>query len=385
MAICFLFTEQLNDEGCLSLCLDQQSQVSAPLQQRSFAEIRELQVNNQTYVIVPTNHFSLHQVELPLLPEKKARAAIPFALEDNLAQNFSQLHFAFERRYYKNGHYLVVVVDKTFLTDLINKLDTEHLNFDRITLSWFALEINEAALLENYLLVNNGNFQGSVDEDLAKLYLMKNGLDGVLYTFKGSKTSLPSIPNTPMIVTEEPASLWLAKRLQKIKPMNLCQGGFEHSSSQAKAKRWYQAAIILSLAWLISLVAGNALKLHYLNQTSSVVDGEIAAIYHKFFPQSQQVISPKFRINQLLQSNKNNADSNFWQLLAKLAKTLGKSSFTIEQFRFQNQTLIVTLATKDFAHLEEVQTTLQQDQVKVKQTQALMRNNQVVGTLELSL
>ena len=384
MATCFLFTEQLNEEGCLSLSLDQ-DQISAPLAQRNFAEIKALQVNNQTIVVVPANHFSLHQIEFPWLADKKARAAIPFALEDRLAQNVDSLHFSFDRNHYQQGRYQVVVADNVFLTTLIAKLDECNLHFDILTLDWFALKANEVALMKHYLLVNEASFQGSLSHDLAKS-LAQGSSELTIYTFNDSnKALMPPTSEAQIKESSDSSYLWIAERLQTMKPMNLCQGDFEHGNSYAKTKRWYQAALALTLIWLLSLLSFNALKLHGLNKDGAEIDGKIATIYHEFFPQAQQVISPKFRIGQLLKSNQNNADSSFWLLLDKLARTLGNNPITIEQFRFQNQTLILTLATKDFTSLEGLQNRLQQAQVNVKQTQASTRDGQVVGTLELSL
>lgn len=385
MAICFIFTKYLNENGCLSVCLDEQGQVTASLAQRSFTEIKSLQANHLTLTVIPAQQASLHRIELPWLADKKARAALPFALEDKLVQNVEHLHFAFDRHYYQNGQYLVVVMDKAFLQDLIAKLREYSLRFDLLTLDWFALQTDEIALLDDYLLANDAHFQGALSNDLANLYLEKWLGEHRLYSFSDSKHTDYSPAGTELKASQEPSSLWIAQRLQKTKPMNLCQGDLQHSSVYEKTRRWYQAAAALTLAWVLSILAVNGIKLSSINKDTTEIDKQIATIYHEFFPKAQQVISPKFRINQLLQSSQNSTDAAFWQLANTLAQQLGKESMTIEQFRFQNQTLIVSVAVKDFASLEGLASGLQKAQVSVRQTQAATRDGQVVGTLELSL
>lgn len=71
MATCFLFIHHLTENGCLSLSLDEQGQVVAPLLERSFSEIKSLQKNCQTILVLPTQLFSLHRINLPWLAEKK--------------------------------------------------------------------------------------------------------------------------------------------------------------------------------------------------------------------------------------------------------------------------------------------------------------------------
>lgn len=387
MSTCFLFTEDLKEEGCLSLKLNQQGQIEAPLSLRSFVEIKALQANASTYIVDSSQHFSLHQLELPWLSERKARAAIPFALEDKLAQNFDTLHFAFDGNHYKKGAYLVIAGAKSHLQNLIDTLDKQNINFDLLTIDWFALLENELAILPNSMLVYDKNYQGSLGADLLPFYLKIRASEPTIYNFLDSnKARLNFSFQGPFTEIPESSYVWIAQRLQKIRPINLCQGELQHGNSQLKTKRLYQAAVGMTLLWLITLIAANSLKLFILNKDLTVVDAKIAVIYREFFPQAKQVLSPKFRISQLLKLNQTANDSSFWLLLNQLAKAYkNDGSMTIEQLRFQNQTLTLTLATKNFESLEDLQNQLQQNKVKVKQTQASTREGQVVGTLELTL
>ncbi|ARG96983.1 type II secretion system protein GspL [Legionella micdadei] len=384
MSTCFLFIRHLGEEGCLSLRLDQNGQLDAPLAQRSFAEIKALQTNAQTYIIAPVERFSLHQIELPRLPEQKARAAIPFALEDRLAQNVDTLHFAFDNYHYQDRKYLVVVSDKNDLKELITRFDDNEISFDVLTLDWFALKPHETAITDSLLLVNNEGFQGALSHDLSPFYLNERTNEQIFYCFSNSDKSLLNSIDVQTIENPEPSYVWIAQRLLTNRFINVCQGELQHGSNQTKTKRLYQAALGMSLLWLLSIITINMGKIYTLNQDLAAVDEKTAVIYREFFPQARQVISPKFRITQLLKSNQS-SDLTFWTLLDKLTKTVKESSVTIEQLRYQNQMLLVTLATKNFASLEHFQTALQNNKVKVKQTQASTLNQQVVSTLELNL
>ncbi|MBA3536296.1 MAG: general secretion pathway protein GspL [Tatlockia sp.] len=385
MATCFLFTQHLREEGCLSLKLDQRGQVEAPLAQRSFAEIKSMQVNTQTYIVTSAQRFSFHKLHLPWLADKKARAAIPFALEDKLAQNFDTLHFAFDSNHYHNGNYLVIVADKNYLRELIATFDSQAINFDLLTIDWFALKPDELALLEFSILVNDESYQGALSADLIPFYLEKRKGELAVYSFTDSNKEQLNLPLAEATEIPETSFIWLAQRLQTTRPMQLCQGDLQHGNSQSKTKQLYLAAIGMCLIWLLSVLTTNAIKIHNLNKDTSAVDGKIAVIYREFFPQATQIINPKFRISQLVKTNQSTADSTFWMLLDKLAKTIQANSVNVEQIRYQNQTITITLATKNFSSLENLQTKLQQNKVKVKQTQASTKDGQVVGVLELSL
>ena len=120
-----------------------------------------------------------------------------------------------------------------------------------------------------------------------------------------------------------------------------------------------------------------------LNKKTAVVDNQIEVIYHQFFPEAKQVISPKFRISQLLKTTQEDNQMRFWVLINAFAKTMKDSSITIDQMRYQNKILAVTLVSPDFVTLQKLETVLKQ-QLKVNQTQASTHEQKVIATLELS-
>ncbi len=383
MATCFIFTHQLDEEQCLCLRLDQNGQVDAPLAVRTIAETKTLQINARTIAVLPTSTSSLHEIELPWLGEGKARAAIPFALEEQLAQNVATLHFSYDRQHYQNNRYLVVVTDKQFLIDLIAKLDALQLHFDLLTLDWFALKENEACITEMGLLIDDNLFKGFLSGELATIYLESPEKQSQLLLFNDSQSLLKNENVTPVDST---AAVWIAQRLLLSNMMNLCQGELQHGSRQHDNKYWYQAAAVMAGVMLCSLFVFKGLYLYSLNSHIDVLDKKIAVIYREFFPGAKQIISPKFRIGQLLKGGGANSDaSTLWSLLDQFAAASNNSTFTVEQFRFQNRVLSVTLVANNFAALETLQQRLQQAKVKVTQSQASSHESKVMATLELSL
>lgn len=166
--------------------------------------------------------------------------------------------------------------------------------------------------------------------------------------------------------------------------MNLCQGEMQHGYKNDLLKKGYQLSIVLFCIWLLSLLVVNWIKLHQLNKETQKIDEQTAVIYHEFFPDAKQVISPKFRITQLLKSNNAEEQNRFWFLLNQFSKVMKNDHHTLEQLRYQNKTLSVTLVSTDFTSLEELENELKKLQLKVKQTQASTREQQVVATLELT-
>lgn len=378
MDTCFLFTEYLNESGCMCLKLDGAGQVLTPPTQINFIEIKILQESAKTIIVESASQVTLLNLELPWLAERKARAAIPYALEDKLAQPVEELHFAFDKQRFHNNRYLITVIAKHRLLYVMQIMDENEIDFELITVDWFALNEQELCISQNNLLINDMEFKGVLSDSLALSYLKQHPLISPL-RFKDSILDL----KIEAELIEEHSFIWIARRLLKRNPLNLCQGLMQHGTTLDWVKKGYLLSALLCSVWLVSLLVVNGITLYSLNQKNLKLDKQIAVIYHQFFPQAKQVISPKFRITQLLKSNQNDNQTRFWFLTNELAKTLKGSAIRIEQMHYQNKVLAVTLLSPDFVNLQKLENLLKQT-LTVNQTQASTHEQQVMATLELS-
>lgn len=378
MDTCFLFTKHLDDKGCLSFTLSKEGTLIAPPLYRNFDEIKVLQKECKTTVVETTESATLIELELPWLPERKARIAIPYALEDKLAQSVEELHFSFDKQRYQNNRYTIAVISKQRMQHIMELLAQHDIKYEAITLDWFALSSQEMCISESTLLINNDDFKGSLSGEMARSYLKKHSLIQV-QVFKDSQIT----PDISLPMKEEHSTTWIAQQLVHSRLLNLCQGEMQHGNASDWIKKGYQLVGVLACVWAMSLLLVNGLALHTLNKKTDEIDQKIAVIYREFFPDAKQVISPKFRISKLIGTSASDTQAHFWFLLNQFAKAVKGNPLTIEQLRYQNKTLSVTLVSADFASLEGIENKLKSLQLKVKQTQASTRDQQVVATLEL--
>lgn len=383
-ATCFVFAAHLDENQALCLRLNEQGQVDAPLQYRTLSDIRALQHHARTVIVIPTEHATLHEVSLPRLSERQARMAIPYALEEELAQPVTDVHVAFDKAYYRHGAYFVAVIDKAYFSELIATCDALNLDFDVMTLDFFALNDNEVCVTDRGILLHQSTFKGALDGEMAKHYLTHQKDAATAWFWFKDSVSLGGERSS--IVEESDSSTWMAKRLLQAEMMNLCQGEFQHRAPSGSVKQWTIAAAILLGIWLTSMVLIKAFYVHSLSTKEVVIDEKIAVIYREFFPKATHVISPRFRINQLLATGSANADSvALWSLLDKWAVASKGYVLTVDEWRFQNKILSITLIAKNFAELEQLQQRLHEASVNVTQSEASSEAHQVKATLELRL
>ena len=377
MATCFLFADHLNDETGLSLRLDDQSQIDAPLMMRDVDEIKALQVNAKTIIVLAASNSVLYELELPWLSAKKARMAIPYALEEQLTQPISSLHFAFDKQHYYDNHYLVVVTNKVYLLGVIDQLQRLNLTFDAITLDWFALNKHESCVYESQVLVNNEVFLGSLSAELLPLYHTPETTTKLAF-----KDSIQQSHFTPTITDDELGAVWVSKRLL-IKPyINLCQGDLWRMCRKSHdLSAWYYLGAGLIILYFISVLISNLWILLDLKKQNKVLDQKITTIYHEFFPNSNNLINPKLQISQYLKQH-SSQNQELWEILGALT-TVVKSPTTIESIKFQASRMFVTLTCADFAALEKLEEQLKQLQLHVVQTEASASGDHVTASLEL--
>jgi general secretion pathway protein L len=381
-----LFAEKFDDENCLSVRLDADGNICDCLELRSLDEFRLLQKNSKTIVVLSAEHVAIHAVTAPLLQENKARSVIAYALEEKLAETVTHLHFAFAKSHYFSGQYLVVVIEKHLIYDIQNRLEKLQIAYNDITCDWFALNLGEAAVIANRYMVNQVGFRGALDLDLFPLYLKSQTDFSHILIFNDT----PVLTNSERFTKLDfAAHAWLALKLFKHKYINFCQAEFVHNTDNQLTRKYFKIAGALGATWLLSLLFLNVFALVLLNNQLSTYDKKIALLYRKFFPNAQQIISPRFRINQILEKNQSGYNGVFWQLLAKFSIVLKKidnvaGNVHVEQISMQNNKLEISLACKNFDILDKMETSLKNQHLTLHKSGVITKGDKIAATLEIS-
>lgn len=375
MQTCFIFLPpSLEVETASSLVINSDQTIVSPLEQRSLSELIALQENRFKCIVLPAECVTLYQVPLPHLSASKAKTAIEFALEPLLPQPISTTHLTYV--YNKSTHaYTVIVIDKQLLQTLVEKIHGLKLNFNIITVDATNLKTGEALYTESRLLVNSKSYQGMIPHSFVQCYESEL-LNINCYTDTQLPEDLAKWMKSESL--EVPPQVWLARRISKNTHFNLCVGQFSFSSSQRSKLRFDLLAGILFIIWTLSYVISTGVLLYQQQHQIDRLDTQIASYYKEFFPEAKQVITPRFRIEQLLKHTQTQA-SSFWRLMG----ILGSHPTEIQTLRYQNQVLTMTLKLKQFSDLQTYANQLRHSGIKVKQTQAQEKGKEIEATLEL--
>jgi general secretion pathway protein L len=386
----YIFIDSFDDmddpslhQGLRSLVLDNAGKVLETLATRSLTELQALTLKTPTLIVLSTQFVNLYRVNLPWLSDKKARTALPFALEEDMAEPIETIHIAFDKAFYQNNQYLIAVCHQDHFRHLINRLNQANIRYQGITIDWFALKPHEIIIQQQGLLVHDDSFEGAIPADLIPQSLKQLNFDGMQCVYFEETTKPAYAPNAAQ--HDESESLFIAQRLHHASWINLCQGTYRLTQSSENNKRWTQAATLLGILFVLGLIFSPLVLLIRLNHAINPLDHQIATRYHAFFPEAKQVVSPKFRITQALESSQSQGNPAFWTLWRIVGEVFKEQRFTLIKAQFQQNTLILQLSTTEFSSLQAIESALTQKNIKVKQTEASTQKTEVIATLELSL
>ena len=380
MSTCYFFVHHWRDDQCLSVRLDSTGQVEQPLALRTVDELRSLQHEARTIIVLCALTSGLYRVDLPNMNARKARTVIPFALEDDIAQPINTCHCAFDVTQYHQHHYLVVVTDHALLENLMMRLREQALAFDAMTLDWFALNPDESCVHEAVLLVHDASYQGALSVELASIYLDQAPSSTERLVFQDS-AALNHF--TPTKTEEVAGALWIAQRLQTKAFINLCQGPFTCSSRAAPSLRpWYLSAAGMFLAMVLVAVVFRVLSWSALNQQEARMELAMNQVYQTYFPHETMGAQPRVRINQWVRQQGSPPESTLWNFLQILHGVM-VPDLQIEHLSYVSHRLQIKLSASDFASLEAVEKKLKQTHPSMIQTEAKAQGERVVATWEI--
>jgi len=371
--------------------------------------------NRRVILLIPSEEVGLHQVTLPAATNKQLTKAIPFTLEDSLAEDIDELHFTFQR-------------DNANKTDgIVNvaTMNSQHLQqwHDTITQEWgiklyailpdlFALPANDKtktsslAVDHTRALYRYNTFSGtSCSSDLLPLlfpsFLIHEDKDD-------AEEDTPETEQQPTLLLDTQTDLTLDvpehidvqtshlrnhchNSLLAALPLNLLTG-FGENEQQAllqQLSKWKVPALLAILAatlWVITTGLHNYRSQQHLQQLNTA----IATLYKDTLPNA--TMDSDYRINHQIMAEKLDAlgvvavkiDSPL-EPLALITPILKKDkTINLKKLSIDKQELILAISTTSVNHLEKFHAEINRNatlQAEIKSQST--SGNKVIATLHV--
>jgi general secretion pathway protein L len=349
--------------------------------------------------LVPGSDVLLAEPELPPGSSARLNKLVPYALEEQLADNIDELHFAIGRRSAESSRTPVAVVGRALMNEWLAALGAAGLQPDCLYADSELLPVNPGqavALLEEdtvyvrapgappvslpidalseALAIAESAPRGSeslavtaapqgaeaVDEPAAGA--AARGL--ILYSGTGewqqhsaqveeARQRFASLK--VQLLSDGPLALF-AQQLPGAAAINLLQGSYAPRSSRAAGLPAWRVAAVLLLSLVALHVVGKAAELRVLKSREHEVDASIRDTFHRAMPAEAATTDARRRMEQRLATLRSGGGSSglLGALQAVAQAGAGSAGASVQSLNFHDGLLELTLNAPDAASLDHL-------------------------------
>ncbi len=336
--------------------------------------------DSEFIVIVPAENVLLLQANLPKLSQTRLQQALPYAVEDQLIDDVNNLHFA-SGAYQADNTYPVAVTTKQKMDEWLNPFKQFNISPSALipaTLTlptqentWYILERGTTAI------VRTGQYSGFACD--------KNNLEPLLQAKLAEESHQNSIAMERLHLTEAQWLEKIASDISTLPTINLLQDTYQTKRKASHIKKIWEVAGYLAAAWIGLLILNHLVSFFILHHQVSKIDGEIAQIYKRNFPQAASVSAPRQRMEEKLKTISGQANKNaFLILLAKTGPAFAEvSGIRLQKLEYREKQIILNVTAAAFENLDSFTQALSQQGLTVKQQNVAISGAQVNATLAI--
>ncbi len=357
---------------------DNGSRISQPVMGTLAEATRDIG-NRAVIVLVPAATVFTTAIDIPIRGGSRLLAALPFALEENLAEDIDKLHFAAGARR-DSGLLPVAVVAHEQMRDWLNRLDDASISATKIIPEIYGLSRIPGTLsllvAEQQILFNDGGDKQFVMQDVKPSDVL--AIAGALGAGQGQSGHLlvycepaddERFKHDWIVLRNELASVDINLLPDGVLPrlavtvaagsgINLLQGPYGTKADFAALLRPWRYAAVLLLALGITAFAAKVVDVYRLGQEEAALQQQFAEMYALVRPGDSQVLAdPMAAVNSLRRSLGGPAAVHtFLPSLQQLGSAMQQNnSAQIEAISYRAGVIDVRLTAPDVATLDRIQ------------------------------
>lgn len=337
---------------------------SLKVRRGSLDQAAPLASGRRLVVFVAAAEVRLARVKLPASRPAKLMQAVPFALEDQVADDIETLHFALGPRQ-TDGSHPVAIVAHTQISGWLSALRAQGLRPEWLVPESLALAVEAdksqwAALADaKQVLVRHGDWSAfaCAPEDLPSYLAMADAdkTHALRLQLAGESAADWSRLEWPVTLLPAPSLLHvLANQYKPELAINLLQGTYAQSQDlQRHWKPWRLAASLL-LAWIVLAGLNYSLDTWHMSRELERLDAANVQRFQELFPDQTRVVDLGTQLDQQLRAlTGSGAARGPLALLEPLAQTLTATpGLKLSGMQYREGALFLSLTATDLTVLE---------------------------------
>jgi general secretion pathway protein L len=398
--------------------IDSAGNPHAAIGQGSLGQVHDLARQRRIVCVIPAVDIYLGQALLPAQGNRnKYRQAIPYALEEDLAEDPEQLHFALGREQAveikndeesvdvmaagKQVNIPVAVISKERLRGWLQKLAAAGLQPHVLLPEVLSLPWDDngwSVLLDDGLaLVRTQPLQGFACDPQNLEVLLNSALDASasapqqirIWNHNGVAPSpaLNSEVNIEQLNPDQSLLMTLAKGYRHEQAINLLQGEFSYKEEYGKLLRPWRMPVILLTSLVALLFVSNIVQYFKLSKRNEELRQEMVSVYMELYPDALNVPDPRKqledKLNELIGAA--GASSHFMELLDQVTSELTKiPKVKITTLNFSDESLDMELSLPSLQVLDQLKQQLdQKPDLQTEIQSASAEGEQIKGHLKI--
>ncbi len=280
-------------------------------------------------VLVPGEDVALHEARVPGGRNRhRLLRAIPFALEEQLASDVEDLHFALGKAA-GDDRYPVAVVERRQMDAWASLLRDAGISAHQWVPETLALPCSESgwSLLPEgeRVLVRSGDFSGfACDADnlgmVISLLAGDDRLPEKARVYGASAVELIGV-DVEVDASQRQALNILARGWSQGPVIDLLQGAYSRREEWGRLLRPWKATAALLLAGLLVAGVSTGVDYYRLTQRQQRLTADIEALYKQTFPDARRIVNPRAQMDQQLKELQRRAGGGSADFLGMFAET----------------------------------------------------------------
>lgn len=348
--------------------LDEADKPLAPSRHGSLTEAAMEAAGRRVVVLVPAANLLLTRAAVPTNNRQRARKAIPFALEEQLAEDVETLHFALGARD-ADGQWPVAVVARERMDAWLEQLHEAGILPDRMLPESALLPIAPGSgsllLEETRLLLRDQPWsaQSATPDILPAILelLVSRSEGGVELQVWHCGGELP-VWMEPVSARIEPCNDGalgvLAKGMASVETaVDMLQGAYSRKEQYGRIWRPWRAAAALVLLGLVISAVQHGLQYRSLKAESVALAEQIEQVYKQAFP-GGRVVNPRAQMEQqlnMLRRQQGAGSTDFLGLVGQMGGVLAATpGVELTGLNFRDGRLDLELTANDVQTLDRL-------------------------------
>ena len=395
-----------------STCNDE-GELTGKISTGTLEELSAAEIKRPAVILLNSQCLHINQLTLPTQNLQKMLKAVPYAIEEYIAEDIENFHFVITNN--KNDKTTSVVgIDKTTLKNIVSIFNDANINVEKIipdalclaadenSKQWACLHYedntylqtgkNSGMLFSHNMLpyIINSKLQDETQTPPEKILLFSEQDKANVFDQLISETLAEhdNIEHINIAYNTHPLVVFCGQYKQAL-PLNLLQRSFKPKSKSSGYWQHWKLAASLGIIWLTLNLGLTGFQFVQISEQNNITKAKIENIYKKTFPESTKIVNPRVQMEQKLNELKGGSGNSENGLIFLLAESFGtlsmdKENITLQSLNFRNSRMDIGLQSSNLQSIETLNSKLNKNnKIKSEIVSSSSEKDKVKGNLRI--